>query len=163
VEPDEDEDELPEFEMRTTERLRAEEILNGLEEEKIRKRLKSMNSDKASGADDVSVHVLKMCADEVSRPLKLLFKKSLKDGEIPEKWKEANVKPIFKKGSRFLAANYRPVSLTSVVCRLLEGIIRDKFMDFLVDNKLITMSCMGLRKKHALLIFWKPSITLPVC
>jgi hypothetical protein len=55
---------------------------------------------------------------------------------VPIKWKEANISPIFKKGSRLVAANYRPVSLTSVMCKLLEGIIRDRFLDYLVNNKL---------------------------
>jgi hypothetical protein len=54
-----------------------------------------------------------------------------------------NISPIFKKGSRLIAANYRPVSLTSVVCKLLEGIIRDIFMDYLVNNKLISKDQHG--------------------
>jgi hypothetical protein len=68
---------------------------------------------------------------------------------VPIKWKEANISPIFKKGNRLVAANYRPVSLTLVVCKLLEGIIRDRFMDYLVNNKLISKDQHGFVKKKA--------------
>ena len=84
-----------------------------------------------------------------SRPLYIIFRKSLSEGCVPKKWKEANITPIFKKGSRIEAANYRPVSLTSVVCKLLEGVIRDRFMDYLVNNKLISKDQHGFVRKKA--------------
>ena len=68
------------------------------------------------------------------------FNISLKEGIVPAEWKEANVTPLFKKGSRSKTENYRPVSLTSVLCKLLETFIRDHMVDFLVKNKLITKS-----------------------
>ena len=58
-----------------------------------------------------------------------------KEGIVPAEWKEANVTPLFKKGSRSKTENYRPVSLTSVLCKLLEIFIRDHMVDFLVKNK----------------------------
>ena len=57
--------------------------------------------------------------------------------KVPQDWKLANVTSIFKKGSRSVRSNYRPVSLPSVVCRLLESIIRDHVSDYLNANKLI--------------------------
>ena len=62
---------------------------------------------------------------------------SLQGGIVPLEWKEANIIPLFKKGSRNKSVNYRPVSLTSVICKLLETIIRDHMMDFLVKHKSI--------------------------
>ena len=56
---------------------------------------------------------------------------------MPEDWRLANVTPIFKKGSKTDAANYRPVSLTSVICRVLESLLRDVIVDHLVRHKLI--------------------------
>ena len=50
---------------------------------------------------------------------------SLQEGSVPLEWEEANIIPLFKKGSRNESVNYRPVSLTSVICKLLEAIIRD--------------------------------------
>ena len=65
---------------------------------------------------------------------------SLQEEIVPLEWKEANIIPLFKKGSRNKSVNYRPVSLTSVICKLLETIIRDHMMDFLIKHKLINPS-----------------------
>ena len=56
---------------------------------------------------------------------------------VPSEWKEANITPLFKKGSRNKPENYRPVSLTYVVCKLLETLIRDHMVEFLVKHKFI--------------------------
>ena len=69
-----------------------------------------------------------------------MFNMSLQEGIVPVEWKEANIIPLSKKGSRNKSVNYRPVSLTSVICKLLETIIRDHMMDFLVKHKLINTS-----------------------
>ena len=69
-----------------------------------------------------------------------VFNISLQEGIVPLEWKEANIVPLFKKGSRNKSVNYRPVSLTSVICKLLETIIRDHMIDFLVKPKLINPS-----------------------
>ena len=58
---------------------------------------------------------------------------SPKEGILPLEWKEANIIPLLKKGSRNKSVNYRPVSLTTVICKLLETIIRDDMMDFLIN------------------------------
>ena len=59
---------------------------------------------------------------------------SLREGIVPLEWKEANLIPLFKKGSINKSVNYRPASLTSVICKLLESIIRDHIMDFLIKH-----------------------------
>ena len=66
-----------------------------------------------------------------------MFNLSLREGTVPHKWKHANVVPIFKKGNRCKAENYRPVSLTSVVCKLLESLLRDHMVDFLEKHNLL--------------------------
>jgi hypothetical protein len=76
-------------------------------------------------------------------PLKLLFNKTLKSGKVPSEWKHATVTPIFKKGTKGDPGNYRPVSLTSVPCKLLESIIKDKIMEHLLENNLIKDSQHG--------------------
>ena len=68
-----------------------------------------------------------------------------------EEWKEANIIPLFKKGSRNKSVNYRPVSLTSVICKLLETIIRDHMTDFLIKQKLINPSQHGFLKAKSCL------------
>ena len=76
---------------------------------------------------------------------------SLQEGIVPLEWKEANIIPLFKQGSRNKYVNYRPVSLTSVICKLLESIIRDHIMDFLIKNKLINSSQHGFLKSKSCL------------
>ena len=66
---------------------------------------------------------------ETVEQMSILFNLSLKEGVVPFEWKEANNKPLFKKGSRNKSENYRPVSLTSVICKLLERSIKDHIVD----------------------------------
>ena len=66
-----------------------------------------------------------------------IFKSSLESGQVPEDWRVANVTSLFKKGSREELGNYRPVSLTSVVGKLLETLIKDQMKNHLNKYKLI--------------------------
>jgi hypothetical protein len=75
----------------------------------------------------------------------LIFTKSLKTGDIPKDWKTANVTPIFKKGIRASVCNYRPVSLTSQVSKIMETLIRDAIVDHLERNNLLRASQHGFR------------------
>ena len=79
---------------------------------------------------------------------------SLQEGNVPLEWKEANIIPLFKKRSRNKSVNYWPVSLTSVICKLLETIIRDHMMNFLVKHKLINPSQHGFLKARSCLKNW---------
>ena len=65
---------------------------------------------------------------------------SLQEGIVPLEWKEGSIIHLFKKGSRNKSVNDRPVSLTSVICKVLQTIIRDHVMDFLIKHKLINPS-----------------------
>jgi len=85
-------------------------------------------------------------AEEISLPLSLLFQKLYQAGDVPEDWRAANVTPIFKKGKKSEASNYRPVSLTSVLCRVMESIIKDSLTEHLERNTLIKNSQHGFRK-----------------
>jgi len=81
--------------------------------ESIRKKLASLRSDKATGADGISPWLLKEIQESLVNPIYILMRKSLDEGAVPNDWKTANVSPIFKKGSKNSVNNYRPVSLTS--------------------------------------------------
>ncbi len=83
--------------------------------------------------------------NELAEPLSILFTKSLANGELPRDWKEAYVTPIYKKGCKHNPGNYRPVSLTSVLCKLMETILRDVIMKHMEDNQLLSPSQHGFR------------------
>ena len=87
---------------------------------------------------------LKNCLPVLIKPLKILFRKSLDSGDIPAIFKCAAIVPIFKGGDRTCPANYRPISLTPVLMKLFERIIRKQVISFLVVNKLLNPSQHGL-------------------
>ena len=89
--------------------------------------------------------------EQISIPLARVFNLSLKEGVVPFEWKEANIIPLFKKGSRNKSENYRPVSLTSVICKLLERLIKDHMVEFLVKHKLLNSSQHGFLKARSCL------------
>jgi hypothetical protein len=73
----------------------------------------------------------------------------MEEGIVPDDWKEANVTPIFKKGAKSKPENYRPVSLTSVSCKIMESIIRDAMTQHLQTSKLIKDSQHGFLKDRS--------------
>ena len=75
----------------------------------------------------------------------LFFTQSLDTGELPRDWSLANVAPIFKKGNRVLAENYRPVSLTCITCKLFEHIVCRHILDHVEDHKILTNLQHGFR------------------
>lgn len=85
--------------------------------------LSRLNPSKTNGPDLLPTRVLKEAATEIASYLCFIFQQSINTGKMPPDWKRANVIAIFKKGSKSEALNYRPVSLTSVPCKLLEHII----------------------------------------
>ena len=68
------------------------------------------NLNKASGPDDLSARVLKECSSEVVPTLALIYNESFTQGTAPDDWRKAKVAPVFKKGEKNDAENYKPVS-----------------------------------------------------
>ena len=108
-----------------------------------------MKDNKSPGVDVIPPKLLKEFFEQISTPLAKLFNLSLEEVIVPSEWNEANITPLFKKGSRNKPENYRPVSLTSVVCKLLETLIRDHMVEFLVKHKLINTSQHGFLKARS--------------
>ena len=82
--------------------------------EGVTKLLKGLNPSKALGPDELHPRVLKELAAELGPIFAHLFQQSIDKGIIPKEWSLANIRPLFKKGDRSLACNYRPVSLTCI-------------------------------------------------
>ena len=91
--------------------------------EGVTKLLKVLNPSKALGPDELHPRVLKELGTELGPVFAHLFQQSIGKGEIPKEWSLANICPLFKKGDRSLACNYRPVSFTCVPCKLLKHIV----------------------------------------
>ena len=119
--------------------------------EVVASKINNMKENKSPGVDGISPKILKETVEQISTPLAHVFNMSLQEEIVPLEWKEANIIPLFKKGSRNKSVNYRPVSLTSVICKLLEAIIRDHMMDFLIKHKLINPSQHGFLKARSCL------------
>ena len=134
---------------------------NGSEEEKlgqlvvtpevVASKINNMKENKSPAVDGISPKILKETVEQISTPLAHVFTMSLQEETVPLEWKEANIIPLFKKGSRNKSVNYRPLILTSVICKLLEAIIRDHMMDFLIKHKLINPSQHGFLKARSCL------------
>ena len=99
-----------------------------IEENGILKLLKEVNVYKAIGPDLIPNRILKDCCVELAPILTQIYKKSLREGRLPQEWLSANVTAIFKKGARHEASNYRPVSLTSVTCKIFEHVLFSQIM-----------------------------------
>ena len=104
--------------------------------EKVKSKLNKLNKSKSAGPDGFHPRVLRECADTICTPLAIIFNKSMMESKLPESWKEAHVKPIFKKGRRTDPGNYRPISLTSVICKVMESVIRDSIVEHIMSNDL---------------------------
>ena len=89
--------------------------------------------------------LLKHCADALARPLHVIFVRSLSEGTVPEAWKQSTIVPIFKKGNRYEPLNYRPVSLTSVVCKTMERLVTKHISDYLEEHSLLSDHQFGFR------------------
>ena len=111
--------------------------------EKVEGKLKALKTDSAGGPDLVSSRLIKETADILCFPLSIVFSRSMNEGVVPEDWRKANITPIFKSGSKMSAGNYRPVSLTCIVCKIMESIIRDDIVNHLNRNMLIRTSQHG--------------------
>ena len=127
----EPEGEIPQLEPRIGERL-------VITHEWVLKALMKTNITKSCGPDELHPRMLMELADELAAPMTKLFNQSLFLGEVPEEWKMANVSPIFKKGSRKVAANYRHVSLTSISCKIMEAAVRETILTHLKRNSLLS-------------------------
>ena len=114
-------------------------------------KINNMKENMSPGVDGIAPKLLKETVEQMCTPLAHVFNMSLQEGIVPLEWKEANIIPLFKKGSRNKSVDYRPVSLTSVICKLLETIITDHMMDFLIKHKLINPSQHGFLKARSCL------------
>ena len=115
----------------------------------IEKLLKGLNPHKAASPDQLKPIVLQTLHKELTPILKLIFQKSLDTGRLPSIWKKANVSPIFKKGDKTEPANYRPISLTCVLCNVLEHVVASGISKHFTEQKILSELQHGFREKKS--------------
>ena len=94
-----------------------------IDENGILKLLSNLKIDKAAGPDDIKPIVLKELRKEIAPVIKAIFEKSLETDQLPKDWTAAKVCPLFKKGDKRDPANYRPISLICILCKVMEHIV----------------------------------------
>ena len=120
--------------------------------DKVKKLLLGLSPAKSCRPDKCHPRMLKETADILSEPIHQLFTKSLQSGKLPRLWKEAKVTCIFKKGDKSNPGNYRPVSLTSVLCKTLEKVVREAIMNHLNSHNLLSDCQYGFRQKRGCIL-----------
>jgi len=99
--------------------------------------------------DAIPTKLLQEFASELSPVLTLLFRASLSQANVPDDWKPALVAPIFKKGDKSSPANYRPISFTSVCCKIMEHIMQSQIMQHLDEHSILSDAQHGFRKRRS--------------
>ena len=115
----------------------------------IAKLLHSLNPYKAAGPDCIPTHILKIASDQIAPVLSRIFQKSYDSGILPSDWKDANIVPIYKKGDKQLPSNYRPVSLTSITCKVMQHIVHTNIMEHFDKNNILCDEQHGFKKKRS--------------
>ena len=117
--------------------------------EGVRKLLSSINPHKAVGPDGLHPRVLKELSTQISPALCNVFRASLRTGVVPSDWKSAYVTPIHKKGSKQLAENYRPISLTCICSKTMEHILVSNITKHLEKHHILNIFQHGFRQSHS--------------
>ena len=116
--------------------------------EGIDKLIVGLNPHKAAGPDKFKPIVLQTLHKELAHILQLIFQRLLDTGKLPDIWKEANVSPIFEKREKSDPSNYRPISLTCVLCKVLEHIIASSMAKHFTELDILYDLQHGFREKR---------------
>ena len=115
-------------------------------EQEILDQLKILNVNKPAGPDGVSPRLLKDIAYSISKPLTKFFNMSLSIKQVPLLWKIAHVSPIFKgKGNPHSPQNYRPISVTSIVCKIMKKILFKHLFNYMKTNNILSKCQSGFQ------------------
>ena len=142
----EDLDNIPELPMRNKDKFLKSIVIT---REDIETKLKNLNPNKATGPDKIPPLILKKLAHELSFPLHTIFNKSISENHVPSKWRMSDISGIFKKGAKNLASNYRPVSLTCILCKVLESFVRDALLKYMEENNFFSKCQHGFRRHRS--------------
>ena len=115
----------------------------------ICQKLLRLKVDKSPGPDMLHPRVIKEIGVEIADALKFIFEFSLESGDLPDDWKCSIVSVIHKKGDKSNVSNYRPISLTCIICKIFESVIRDHIMEYFFVNKFFSSRQFGFIKNRS--------------
>ena len=117
--------------------------------EMVLKKLQNLDVNKSPGPDEIHPRILKEVATSIAPALAMLYNNTLKSHEVPADWGTALITAIFKKGDKSDPGNYRPISLTCIICKILESIIYDHIVQHMIRNKLFSRNQYGFISKRS--------------
>ncbi len=141
-----DNDVLPTVKNKCPKETFSDFVITG---EAVRKVLCKLKLKYCKDPDGIPSAVLRILSYELCQPLATVFRKSLASGKLPISWKTADITALFKKGSSSAAENYRPISITSSVCRVFERVLLDHLLFFVLRNKLLSDEQFGFLKRRS--------------
>jgi len=118
-------------------------------ESKVLKKFRKIKPGTAPGPDGFQATLLKHACDSLALPLAQLYQSLFNCSVVPKEWKLAKVTPIFKKGKSVDVSNYRPISLTSLFCKIMESIIKDDILAYLLSKGLISRHQHGFLSRRS--------------
>ena len=132
-----------------TEPVRDHFILIPTNTEEIKDIIKTLNIRTSIGRSSIPTRLLKQFSKEISIPLEKLINLSFETGIFPDTLKLASIIPVFKKGYSLQCNNYRPISLTSNISKIMEKLVHQRLDLFLESNKVLYDEQFGFRNKHS--------------
>ena len=103
-------------------------------EDDITKHIKKLNPNKSHGHDNLSIKIIQMFGQSISKPLFIIYSNCIKQSYFPKNWKMGNVIPVYKKNEKNLMKNYRPISLLPICGKLFEKLIFDNLYNYVFSN-----------------------------
>ena len=115
----------------------------------VMKAMSKLKPNLASGPDGLPPLLFKRLGKHIAKPLALMFGSFFSIHQIPSEWSKSIVTPVFKTGSSSSVANYRPISLTCVACKLMERVISTQMLNYLREHNLISKHQHGFMSRHS--------------
>ena len=115
----------------------------------VLKELSKLKVTKALGPGGITARLLKDAAPVIAKPFTYLVNLTISTGLIPPEWKDVRLTPIFKSGARNDVNNYQPISVLSLVSKIMEHAIQEQFLAFLTEHDLLSVYQPGFQKKHS--------------
>ena len=117
--------------------------------QKVTDLLKGLPRGKGCGPDDISAEFIHEILPFIVTPIHYIVNLSLKTGDVPNQWTVSKVTPLFKKGNREEMGNYRPISLMSVLAKVMEKIVFEQTYEYVTSKNILTENQSGFRPHHS--------------